>query len=158
MLLTAALIAGLVVVVVLTFQRWVDRNELVKTTDTLIDLLDYARSVAMTSQMMTEVCPRETDQKCGADWDQGLLLVKKDNQSILRVERDVPPEGYFVLWRPALQELPFVRFRSDGFVYSGVGGSFYICAKKRPGTSSRVILLNTGRTRAVTGDFAACHE
>lgn len=157
MLVTAALIAGLLVVSIVTFERWVDKNQLIKTTDSLIDMLEFARASAMTTQSMTEICPRGADQKCGTEWDAGQLVLDVQNQKVLRVEEAVPDE-YFILWRPTLNELPLIQFRSDGFVASGVQGSFFICAKKKQDLSSRIILLRTGRTRALTGNFSACHE
>lgn len=141
----------------MTFHRWVEKDTLVKSTDVLIDVLQFARSAAMTSQQTIEVCPLGAHDQCGDDWDQGLLVRDVATQKVLRVEQDVPPEGYFMLWKPALDALPLVRFRSDGFVASGLEGSFYLCAKNTPAASSRIVLLRTGRIRAVTGEFPVCH-
>ncbi|MDP1574952.1 MAG: GspH/FimT family pseudopilin [Coxiellaceae bacterium] len=157
LLVTAALIAGLLVVSIVTFDRWIDKNQLIKTTDSFIDTLEFARNSAMASNALIEVCPRDPGEKCGANWDAGQLVLDFQNEKVLRVEAAVP-DDYFILWRPTLTDLPLVRFKPDGFLASGLQGSFYICAKKKHADSAKIVLLRSGRTRALTGDFPACHS
>ena len=157
LLLTAALIAGLVVVSIVTFDRWIDKNQLIKTTDSFIDMLEFARTSAMISHGQTEVCPRGADEKCGTNWDEGQLVIDLQNHKVLRAE-DAVPEEYFILWRPTLTDYPLIKFNAEGFLASGLQGSFYLCAKKKHVNSSKIVILRTGRTRALTGNFPECRE
>lgn len=155
LLITIALTVALLTVAVISVQRWIDRDELYKTSDTLIDVLDFARTEAMATHALVSVCPLGVDGKCGDDWSAGQIVSRMSDNRVLRVE-DAAPEEYYLLWVPALQEFPEVVFQADGFVRNGLQGSFYVCAKSDNLLSSRIVLLRTGRTRALVGHFPDC--
>lgn len=155
LLLVIALAAGLLVVAMVSYQRWIVHDELLSVVRTFENTLDFARESAITSHREVEVCPVGEKEACGTLWEAGLQVRDLEKKTVLRVTDSVP-ERFSVSWRPTLAEKLFLRFNSEGFVSNGAQGSFYICAKERKDASARIILLRTGRLRLVTGHFDAC--
>lgn len=127
------------------YREFVHQNQLSTLVNNLTDALEYARDEAITKHMTVAFCPRNADDRCGSDWQQGQLIIDKKNQRVLRVLPSMPKQ-YHLSWRSTLGDSADLEWRSDGFT-RGQQGSFFICAAK--GLSAQIIILRTGRLRIV---------
>lgn len=139
----------------MAYQTFIDKNRLSMLVDQFTDALEYARDAAITTQSTVAFCPRNKDETCGSNWQNGQLIVDEKNQSVLRVLSAIPNQ-YHLYWRSTLGDSSELRWRATGFT-RGQQGSFFICAdQSHHAMSAQLIILRTGRLRVVMGKIAGC--
>jgi len=138
----------------MAYREFVHQNQLSTLVNTLTDALEYARDEAITLDTTITLCPKNAEGSCGSNWQQGQLIIDKENQRVLRVLHAMPKQ-YQLLWKSTLGDSSHLQWRSDGFT-RGQQGSFFICATKGP--SAQIIILRTGRLRVVTGKISRCER
>jgi type IV fimbrial biogenesis protein FimT len=135
----------------IAYREFVHHNQLSTLVNNFTDALNYARDEAITKDMTITLCPKNAENNCGSDWQQGQLILDKDKH-VLRILPSMPKQ-YHLSWRSTLGDSNHLQWRSDGFT-RGQQGSFFICATK--GRSARLIILRTGRLRVMTGKIPGC--
>ena len=139
----------------MAYQKFVNKNQLNTLVEKLSDALEYARDEAITSQSTISFCPKNEDETCGSDWQNGQLILDEKNKQVLRVLPPTPNQ-YHLTWCSTLGDSSELRWRSDGFT-RGQQGSFFICERKaHQKLSAQIIVLRTGRLRVVMGEIPGC--
>ena len=139
----------------MAYREFISKNQLSTLVNQFTDALEYARDAAITTQSTVAFCPRNKDETCGSNWQNGQLIVDEKNKNVLR-ELPAMPSQYRLYWRSTLGDSSELRWRATGFT-RGQQGSFLICAdQSHHAVSAQIIILRTGRLRVVMGKIAGC--
>src|SRR3990167_3099997 len=132
----------------MAYREFISKNQLSTLVNQFTDALEYARDAAITTQSTVAFCPRNKDETCGSNWQNGQLIVDEKNKNVLR-ELPTMPSQYRLYWRSTLGDSSELRWRATGFT-RGQQGSFLICAdQSHHAVSAQIIILRTGRLRVV---------
>lgn len=153
-LIVIALCSILIFSALISYRTFFSDNQLTILTDTLEDVLHYARYAAITIRTDIKLCARDPDNTCGSDWQNGQLVINANNARVLRVFSALPKQ-FQLFWESTLGESADLEWNPDGFTH-GQQGSFFICARDKAALSAKIIILRTGRLRSETGHFAQC--
>jgi len=116
---------------------------------TLRQSLAFAKQAAMAQGEAVSLCAAASDQTCGDNWAQGILIFL-DPHSTGQMQTDtllirVPPllQTAQIVWKGFLP-FPYIRFAADGLPH-GYHGSFYVLHGH---TQQVVLVINSlGRVR-----------
>ena len=132
----------------IAYRHLIAKNRLNKMTDNVVDILQYARFMAITHHAMMTVCAKGVDDThCGVNWKNGALVIDEKHRRVLRL---LPAfsQAYRMGWSGTLGATQTVRWRSNGFT-DGQQGRFFIedtCAST--GWVANIFILRTGRIRS----------
>lgn len=127
--------------IIISYRQWIIHQQLNATVNQLSDTLEFARDCAIALQTTIVFEPKN------ANWDQGQLIVVKNNQRELR-ELPAINKNFQLSWRSTLGESKNLQFRRNGFT-RGQQGSFLLQLISNPTVSAQLIILRTGRIRVV---------
>lgn len=139
---------------VISYQTFFSDNQLTVLVNQVKGALRYARYAAITMNANVRLCAKDTDNTCGVNWQEGLLVLNDDNQAVLRIFSAMPA-GFQGVWRSTLGDSSDLRWRPTGFT-RGQQGSFFICAQNKAALSAKIVILRTGRLRSEVGRFLEC--
>lgn len=146
LLIVIAITAILTLCSVVSYQYFVDHQQLKKIAFTIMSALRYAQSEAINLGDRVDFCPKgDNPESCGSDWQQGQQVIVHKTHQLLR-ELSSIPSSYSIIWRGTLGENQMIQWEPNGFTY-GQQGSFWISDRYARASQIEIILLRTGRVR-----------
>jgi type IV fimbrial biogenesis protein FimT len=151
MLITIALVGILCLAGIPSWQYFMQENQMSAQVRTFITALNFARSEAVKQSEKIIFCPSENQHSCGGFWEQGQIVLSKDN--VLRAYPALPP-NVKLIWKSSLGRNDHLEFVPSGFT-NGQKGSFIFCPPN-PRYAKRIVIEQSGRMR-ITEEGIQCN-
>lgn len=146
-----------------SFDHLLKQNQSRTTMRQLATVLNYARTLAVSSTEVVTICPWQNNS-CGKDWQKGLLIfIDKNNngkrdhsENVDRVElTDLSGD---LRWR-AFGSKRYLKYRPSGSAFQQNGSFTYCPENLDPRYAHQLIINNSGRIRfAVDSDKNGIRE
>ncbi|MBD9676888.1 GspH/FimT family pseudopilin [Pseudomonas sp. PDM18] len=121
-----AIIAILASIAFPSFQRTLASNRVTSTSNSLLGLLQLARSEAMTMGRTVTVCPSTDQATCtqGATWNNGMIALRNGSSTPVRIVPDIS-NGTSVSASSGANSVSSLTFNANGTISAAT--SFGIC-------------------------------
>lgn len=156
LMITLAVAAILLSVGVPSFITFMQDSRLTTQSHALRTSLGFARDEAVKRAVPVSVCRSNNQTTCGGNWKDGWIIFTDDDRdgvfdagdgdTVLRVAPALTG-GNTLTYSDADN---YVGYDYEGFLYSGVTGTFSLCDSRGITAARGIELILTGRSRSVT--------
>ncbi len=137
-----------------SFEDLIKKNQTHSTINHLARLLNYARTLSVSTTEIVTICPQQDDY-CGKDWNNGFLIFvdknnngkREESEKIDRAESLTSSSGSGKLKWAAFGSKYYLKYRPSGSAFQQ-NGSFTYCPKNNdPHYAHQLIINHAGRIR-----------
>lgn len=140
--ITLAILAVITMFSISPLSRFVESNKVSSDVLTVTNIINSARSKAISSKERIVICGQHSSKTCSNDWA-FLQVLNKETDKIL-YKAHLSANYQFIQWS-AFQNKPGLTIAPTGYT-AHQNGTLYLCHKAYPKLSRAVIVSKSGRT------------
>ncbi len=142
---TMALISILAAIGIPSFSQFVERQRLSSDINSVIRLVNLARTESIKSKINTTVCGDSNQGTCSNNWRKLLVKTKKESTSTYSFKLSGNYKS--AIWS-SFQRKPGLTFNSLGFT-THLNGSLYLCHEKFPELHRAIRFSKSGKASII---------
>lgn len=128
-----------------TFRHLFSTKDADLVTQTIINLLNYARSEAIKRGHNISICPSDDGKQCGSDWAKGQIIIDTESNEVLQHFAQLP-RGNRLTWNNSFGNNNEIIFTAMGYANGQKGSLVY---QSDYGAKITVTIEKSGRWRVI---------